>query len=186
MNKKPFIILSLIIVILIAGCSNSQDEYDMPIDSKCREIAIDMLPEKLSLVFKENNGDNIDSLELDYFLEHIKFTNNFQMLQDRGFHRPKNADGRNMNYYYPFDSRTKTDEAWPHTEKIQYKKEVLSGGEVLGYNIFEYEFALFPTDNVTYDRVYNDHLQKFEDTTKSGKREFIVRDIEIIRCIYLE
>ncbi len=166
-------------VLFLSGCMQTQAS-EKEFDPKCVEYAKELFPSKITLNFNENNADNLDALELDYFLEYLVFNDGTKIMQDRGFHKLKS---RNSQYYYPFDSSTKVSESWPHTEKITYEKQIYENGEIIGINKFVYDLKITPTSIVEYAIEQNPYTKKFEENIEKGERVFIVDEIIIEECL---
>ena len=170
--KKYLFFLIVITLLLFGGCSQKKEELNF--DPECIEKAKSLMPQTLELVFNDNNFNNLDAIELAYFLEHIVWTDKTTAIVDRGFHQKRGSSKDTL--YYPFESNSKTDEAWPHTNSITYQD--------IDGNRFVYYVTLKATNEYKYDEEFNVITKTYDILDEVGVRNFSVEEVRIIDCIY--
>jgi len=167
------------LILFFSGCTNENN------DERCFAVANSVFPGMLELNFEENYKDDVDDSELVYVLSEINWPGGVVGVVDRGFHLKKSSRF-NRDYYFPFDASSKRDQAWPHTDSIEYSGSTsLEDGSIISFE-FSFEPILQGTSTIEYAVEHNAILNKLEENRERGKRKFIVVEPNFIECLISE
>ena len=79
--------------------------------------------------------------------------------------------------FYPFEKDKTLVDTWPHTKDITYYKKE-NGKE----KSFTYSLVLKSTDKIEYALLYDTTTEKLINDTSSGKRMFLIEDVQVLNC----